>query len=431
MARGLVEGQTVEFSEDIRQNALVMVSGAGPRRRPARGGADRPARAGRDPAAERRGPRHQPSASGSDPSTGAGDRHRRARPADRPGRLVFVLGRPAVVAAAGQGHLVRAQYSYSDRPLRLSLQCPRELKFPPRPVWGQTCCPRKAIPVHCPACSRLPCRSRTRHRHRDSVPPRSRSRPPGGAAVRHRRAARAGAPCSPSPHRPRGRGPAGRAAAACCRPTRSRSTRAGRRCRTSGSRPRADTVGRRLAVLRRLAHPSADDPATGPLSAWSSPRCARVLQPQVPGLGDLEPVELRAGRRRTRARRHRHRPGRRRLRPRRPGREARRVRRARRHPRRLPADRGAPAAGGVLGRRGRGDPLLQGRRPALARGRAARAVGAAVPRAAAHRRGAGRGRRALLGRAPGAGRAARADQPRQCRRGHGVARARCSSTSCS
>src|SRR5829696_6456810 len=29
--------------------------------------------------------------------------------------------------------------------------------------------------------------------------------------------------------------------------------------------PRADTVGRRLAVLRRLAHPSADDPATGPV----------------------------------------------------------------------------------------------------------------------------------------------------------------------
>ena len=55
-----------------------------------------------------------------------------------------------------------------------------------------------------------------------------------------------------------------------------------------------------------------------------------------------------------------------RLRPGRHGREARRVRRPRRHPRRLPADRGAPAAGRVLRRRGRGDPLLLGRRPALA-----------------------------------------------------------------
>ena len=40
------------------------------------------------------------------------------------------------------------------------------------------------------------------------------------------------------------------------------------------------------------------------------------------------------------------------------------------HPRRLPADRGTPAAGRVLGRHGRGDPLLQGRRPAHARGQA-------------------------------------------------------------
>jgi len=31
--------------------------------------------------------------------------------------------------------------------------------------------------------------------------------------------------------------------------------------------PRADTVGRRLAVLRRLAHPCDDDPTTGPLAA--------------------------------------------------------------------------------------------------------------------------------------------------------------------
>jgi transcription-repair coupling factor (superfamily II helicase) len=55
--------------------------------------------------------------------------------------------------------------------------------------------------------------------------------------------------------------------------------------------PRADTVGRRLAVLRRLAHPSADDPATGPLDVVVAP-VRSLLQPQVPGLGDLEPVQV-------------------------------------------------------------------------------------------------------------------------------------------
>ncbi|MEW2549881.1 transcription-repair coupling factor [Streptomyces sp. NPDC047002] len=59
--------------------------------------------------------------------------------------------------------------------------------------------------------------------------------------------------------------------------------------------PRSDTVGRRLAVLRRLAHPAADDPATGPVSIVVAP-VRSVLQPQVKGLGDLEPVELRTGR---------------------------------------------------------------------------------------------------------------------------------------
>jgi transcription-repair coupling factor (superfamily II helicase) len=58
--------------------------------------------------------------------------------------------------------------------------------------------------------------------------------------------------------------------------------------------PRADTVGRRLAVLRRLAHPSPDDPETGPLDVVVAP-VRSVLQPQVPGLGDLEPVQLVAG----------------------------------------------------------------------------------------------------------------------------------------
>jgi transcription-repair coupling factor (superfamily II helicase) len=58
--------------------------------------------------------------------------------------------------------------------------------------------------------------------------------------------------------------------------------------------PRADTVGRRLAVLRRLRHPRDDDPAAGPVSVVVAP-IRSVLQPQVPGLGDLEPVSLYAG----------------------------------------------------------------------------------------------------------------------------------------
>ncbi|MEU8567726.1 transcription-repair coupling factor [Streptomyces pathocidini] len=58
--------------------------------------------------------------------------------------------------------------------------------------------------------------------------------------------------------------------------------------------PRSDTVGRRLAVLRRLAHPSAEDPSAGPVSVVVAP-IRSVLQPQVKGLGDLEPVSLRGG----------------------------------------------------------------------------------------------------------------------------------------
>jgi transcription-repair coupling factor (superfamily II helicase) len=57
--------------------------------------------------------------------------------------------------------------------------------------------------------------------------------------------------------------------------------------------PRSDTVGRRLAVLRRLRHPDAAGPH-GPLRVVVAP-VRSVLQPQVPGLGDLEPVELASG----------------------------------------------------------------------------------------------------------------------------------------
>ncbi|MBB1244684.1 transcription-repair coupling factor [Streptomyces durbertensis] len=58
--------------------------------------------------------------------------------------------------------------------------------------------------------------------------------------------------------------------------------------------PRSDTVGRRLAVLRRLAHPSADDPGAGPVSVVVAP-VRSVLQPQVKGLGELVPVRVRSG----------------------------------------------------------------------------------------------------------------------------------------
>mgnify|MGYP001765168352 CR=1 FL=1 len=57
--------------------------------------------------------------------------------------------------------------------------------------------------------------------------------------------------------------------------------------------PRSDTVGRRLAVLRRLAHPGAEA-TNGPLSVVVAP-IRSVLQPQVKGLADLVPVELGTG----------------------------------------------------------------------------------------------------------------------------------------
>jgi transcription-repair coupling factor (superfamily II helicase) len=58
--------------------------------------------------------------------------------------------------------------------------------------------------------------------------------------------------------------------------------------------PRADTVGQRLAVLRRLSHPSTEDPSAGPLAVVVAP-VRSLLQPQVPHLGELVPVELHAG----------------------------------------------------------------------------------------------------------------------------------------
>ncbi|MCB0913381.1 MAG: transcription-repair coupling factor, partial [Propionibacteriaceae bacterium] len=54
--------------------------------------------------------------------------------------------------------------------------------------------------------------------------------------------------------------------------------------------PRSDTVGRRLAVLRRLA---GNDPLGAPRVVVAPIRS--VLQPQVKGLGELRPVTLVAG----------------------------------------------------------------------------------------------------------------------------------------
>ena len=58
--------------------------------------------------------------------------------------------------------------------------------------------------------------------------------------------------------------------------------------------PRSDTVGRRLAVLRRLVHPGPPGTATGPVRAVVAP-VRSVLQPQVKGLADVAPVAVRPG----------------------------------------------------------------------------------------------------------------------------------------
>ena len=58
--------------------------------------------------------------------------------------------------------------------------------------------------------------------------------------------------------------------------------------------PRSDTSGRRLAVLRRLAHPDTGSARSGALSVLVTP-VRSLLQPMVSGLGDLDPVALRGG----------------------------------------------------------------------------------------------------------------------------------------
>ena len=57
--------------------------------------------------------------------------------------------------------------------------------------------------------------------------------------------------------------------------------------------PRADTVGRRLAVLRRLAHPEEDATGTPVHVVVTSVRS--LIQPMLAGLGEIAPVRLRVG----------------------------------------------------------------------------------------------------------------------------------------
>src|SRR6185437_7990278 len=59
--------------------------------------------------------------------------------------------------------------------------------------------------------------------------------------------------------------------------------------------PRSDTVGQRIAVLRRLSHPAAEGDALGGLLKVVVAPIRALLQPVVAGLGDLVPVRLAAG----------------------------------------------------------------------------------------------------------------------------------------
>jgi len=58
--------------------------------------------------------------------------------------------------------------------------------------------------------------------------------------------------------------------------------------------PRSDTVARRLAVFRRLAHPAAERGPAGPIRVLVMPVRA-LLQPVVDGLGELVPVSVDVG----------------------------------------------------------------------------------------------------------------------------------------
>ena len=226
-------------------------------------------------------------------------------------------------------------------------------------------------------------------------------------------------------HRTRGRG-ADRGARHRCRPRRGRPLPelgdAAARAAQPAQRHRRPPAGRAAPAApprRRRGHRAAAGRGrAGPVDPAAAG--ARARRPRA--------GRARAGRHR-RARRRRTPARGRGVHPGRPGGEARRVRGPRRAGRRLPADRAAPDPGGVLGRRGRGDPLVRGRRPAHHReGRPA--VGAAVPRAAAHRRRTPPRGRAGRGPPP-AGRDDRQDRGRASRSRGWSRWRRCSSTSSS
>ena len=84
-----------------------------------------------------------------------------------------------------------------------------------------------------------------------------------------------------------------RRSATCSTRRWSPSTRPGRRCRTSGSARAATPSAAGSPCCAGSRHPG-DDATNGPLQVVVAP-VRSVLQPQVKGLGDLEPVELAPG----------------------------------------------------------------------------------------------------------------------------------------
>ena len=110
--------------------------------------------------------------------------------------------------------------------------------------------------------------------------------------------------------------------------------------------PGVDTVGARLMVLRRLAHP--DDARLGPPLRVVVTAVRSLLQPMAPRLGHHGTGDP-ARRRRDRLRRSDRPAGRAGLHPGRHGRPARRIRGPRRHSRHLRPDGRASGARRVLG----------------------------------------------------------------------------------
>ena len=82
----------------------------------------------------------------------------------------------------------------------------------------------------------------------------------------------------------------------CCRPTPWRNIPPGRPCRTSGSRraPTPSAADSRCSAGCATPTPVRRRPRHGPIKVVVAP-VRSVLQPQVPGLGDLVPVQLQAG----------------------------------------------------------------------------------------------------------------------------------------